>query len=571
MRATRILWILCILLLMMFAIPYPTQGQTPPPQSPPITLDLAEPFYEYFTTDPVLATDRTSFTAIENLYLGLLNLDPVTGDLTPELAHAWDISADGLTYIFHLRDDVWWVYWMDGQITQWRVVTAGDFVASIERGCLPNRDADGKNRYYGTIIAPLIAGCDVLNALADDAPIPPDTVQVAAPDDFTLQITLATPAAYFLSMTALPILHPTPADTADLPEGVTPTNGPYLAQALSSNRRVFVRNPHLPPDLWYGGNIEVININDIQDGGTIYALFIDNQLDETPVPQAEIWGVTELPDIRKVVRIPDDAVFYFGFAHDKPPFDNVHVRRAFSAILDRQAFVEQIRAGRGVPMAHFTPPEMAYAPPREGIGIGFDPDYAREQLALAGYPDCKGFPNIDMVAYIGAGTWLEFWAEAAEEYLGCDPALFNTETLEFSVLLEVVGPESTLEDRPHAWTLGWGAEFPDAHNWVHDVLHCTDSYASEQLNRPCSSTDDLIMEAGTNPDPAERTRLYAEIEEAFFGQDGEMPIAPLFQRMTFVMVQDWYTGSFETDSVMGMRHWDAYSIDREAKLAAREG
>lgn len=566
MRATRIIWILSVLLLMMFNAPYPSQSQTPP-----ITLDLAEPFSEYFTTDPVLATDRTSFTVIENLYLGLLNLDPVTGDLTPELAESWDISADGLTYTFHLRDDVWWVYWMDGQVEKWRVVTAGDFVASMERGCLPNRDAEGKNGYFGTVIAPIIAGCDILNALADDAPVPPDTVQVAAPDDHTLIIELQTPAAYFLSMTTLPILHPTPADTTDLPEGVTPTNGPYLAQALSSTRRVFVRNPHLPPDLWYGGNIEVININDIQDGGTIYALYLDNQLDLTSVPQNE-FGILPLEDRwDEAVQLTDNAVFYFGFAHDKPPFDNVHVRRAFSAILDRQAFVEQIRGGRGVPMSHFTPPEMAYAPPREGIGIGFDPDYAREQMALAGYPDCKGFPRIDMVAYIGAGTWPEFWAAAAEEYLGCAPALFNTEQLEFSLLLEVVGPDSTLEDRPHAWTLGWGPDYPDAHNWLHDVLYCNTTYAADDLNRPCSSTDDLIMEAGTNPDPAERTRLYAEIEEAFFGQDGEMPIAPLFQRMTFVMVQDWYTGPFETDSVMGMRHWDAYSIDMEAKLAAREG
>lgn len=567
MRATRIFWIFVFIAL---ATPYPTHSQTPPPQSSPVTLDLAEPFSEYFTTDPVLATDGTSFSVIENLYLGLLNLDPVSGDLTPELAQAWDISADGLTYTFHLRDDVWWVYLKDGQVEKWRVVTAGDFVASIERGCLPNRDADGKNGYYGTVIAPMIAGCDVLNALPDDAPIPLDTVQVAAPDDFTLQITLAIPAAYFLSMTTLPILHPTPADTTDLPEGVTPTNGPYLAQELTSTRRVFVRNSHLPPDLWLGGNIEEINIQEVEDVGTTYALYLDNQLDLTPVPQGDIGLMPPEDRWDEGVRLTDSAVFYFGFAHDKPPFDNVHVRRAFSAIIDRQAFVEQIRGGLGVPMSHFTPPEMAYAPPREGIGVGFDPDYARQELALAGYPDCEGLPTIHMVAYIGAGTWLEFWAEAAEEYLGCDAALFNTETLEFSDLVEIVGPDSTLEDRPHAWTLGWGPDYPDAHNWLHDVLYCDSTYGRGDLNRPCSSTDDLILQAAAATDPAERTRLYAEIEEAFFGRDGEMPIAPLFQRMTFVMVQDWYTGPFETDSVMSLRHWDAYSIDMEAKLAARE-
>ncbi|NJO56064.1 MAG: hypothetical protein HC834_06590 [Rhodospirillales bacterium] len=61
-------------------------------------------------------------------------------------------------------------------------------------------------------------------------------------------------------------------------------------------------------------------------------------------------------------------------------------------------------------MIHFTPPGMAYAPPINEIGVGFNPDYALEQIELAGYPNCEGFPNVEIVTYQGAGTWAEFWA-----------------------------------------------------------------------------------------------------------------------------------------------------------------
>lgn len=544
-------------------------------QDVPVTRDTADGS-EISSLDPVLASDTVSITPIENLFLGLTNYDPITSAVTPELATTWEASADGLTWTFNLRSDVNWMKWdpASDTATVVRPVVAGDFVYGIKRACDPRLGS-----YYGSIAATVIAGCDVVNQTASESVTDDlvfgDTTKVSAPDDTTVVVELQFSAGFFLSMTPMWMIRPVPQEAIEefgdewTAPGNIITNGPFFVDEITRGvRRVFMRNEALPADLFSGtGNIEVINQTIIEDAGTTYALFLDNQLDATGVPTAEIQNVLNDPELsQQVLQIFDLAVFYFGYAHDKAPFDNVSARRAFSAIIDRAAFVEQIRGGRGVPMIHFTPPGMAGAPPINEVGVGFNPEYAVAQLEAAGYPNCEGFPNIDLIAYTGAGTWVEFWAAAAEEYLGCDPALFNTEQLEFSVLLEVVDSSTPTQDRPNAWTLGWGPDYGDANNWVHDVLSCNVDY---NFMRPCTEVDDLIDQAARESDPSVREQLYAEVEEAFFGEEGEFPIAPIFLRSGFSLFKPWYTGPFETDGLFGGAHWGAYSIDMAAKLAAR--
>jgi ABC-type oligopeptide transport system substrate-binding subunit len=544
-------------------------------QDAPVTRDTADAS-EISSLDPALASDAVSITPIENLFLGLTDYDPITSTINPELASSWEVSADGLVWTFSLRSDVMWQRWdpASDTATEVRPVVAGDIVYGMKRGCDPRLGG-----YYGTISAKVIAGCDVVNQTANESVTDDlvfgDTIKVSAPDDTTLVVELQFAAGYFFSMTPMWMLRAVPQETIEefgdewTAPGNIVTNGPFFVDEITRGvRRVFVRNEALAADLFSGtGNIEVINQTIIEDGGTIYALYLDNQLDAAGVPVAEIQNVLGDPVLsQEVLQIFDLAVFYFGFAHDKAPFDNVNARRAFSAIIDRTAFVEQIRGGRGVPMIHFTPPGMAHAPPINEIGIGFDPEYAAAELEAAGYPNCEGFPAIDMIAYQGAGTWAEFWAAAAEEYLGCDPALLSVEQLEFSVLLEVVSPDTPTQDRPNTWTLGWGPDYGDANNWVNDVLSCT---AENAFLRPCTEVDDLINQAARESDPAVRDQLYAEIEEAFFGAEGEFPIAPIFLRSGFSLFKSWYTGPFETDGLFGGAHWGAPSIDMAAKLAAR--
>ncbi|MBI5931715.1 MAG: peptide ABC transporter substrate-binding protein [Chloroflexi bacterium] len=544
-------------------------------QDVPVTRDTSSGD-EVSSLDPGIATDAVSITAIENLFLGLTDSDPVTGAVNPELATSWTVSEDGLTWTFTLRSDVNWMRYDPASQTAAviRPVVASDFVYGIKRAC-DNR----LGSYYGSVAAKVIAGCDLVNQTGSDVTtddfVYGDTIKVNAPDDNTLVVELQFAAGYFFSMTPMWMLRAVPQEIIEeygdewTAPGNIVTNGPYFLHEITRGvRRVYVRNDALSIDLFSGtGNIEVVNYNVIEDAGTVYALYLNNQNDASGVPPAELQNVLADPELSQQVRqIFTLSVYYFGFAHDKAPFDNVHTRRAFSAIVDRQAFIEQVASGQGVPMIHFTPPGMAHAPAINTIGVGFDPQYAAEQLAEAGYPNCEGFPNIDIAAYQGAGNWADFWAAAAEEYLGCDPTLFNTEQLEFSVLLQIIDNETPTQDRPNAWTLGWGPDYADANNWVNDVLSCTAAY---NFLRSCTEVDDLINQAARESDPSVRDQLYAEVEEGFFGTEGEYPIVPLFLSSTFSLFKPWYTGPFETDGLFGGAHWGAYSIDMAAKLAAR--
>jgi oligopeptide transport system substrate-binding protein len=531
---------------------------------------------EISTLDPAIASDQISITPIENLFLGLTDYDPVTSAVNPEIAASWQVSPDGLLWTFNLRTDVNWIRWdpASDTATVVRPVVAGDFVYGIKRGCDPRLGG-----YYGTISAKVVLGCDVVNqtdsSAVTDELVFGDTIKVSAPDDTTLVVELQFAAGFFFSMTPMWMLRATPQETIEefgdewTAPGNIVTNGPYLVDELTRGvQRVFVRNEALPLDLFSGtGNIEIINQQVIEDGGTIFSLYLNNQLDTSGVPQAELQNVLADPALaQEVIQIFALSVFYFGYGHDKAPFDNESARRAFAAIIDRQAFIDQVLGGSGVPMIHFTPPGMAHAPPINEIGVGFDPEFALGQLEAAGYPNCEGFPTVDMATYTGAGNWADFWAAAAEEYLGCDPALFNVEQLEFSVLLEIIDADTPSQDRPNAWTLGWGPDYGDANNWVNDVLSCT---ADNAFLRPCTEVDDLINQAAQESDPAVRDQLYAEIEDAFFGVEGDYPIAPIFMDTGFVLIKPWYTGPHESDGLFGGAHWGAFSIDMAAKLAAQ--
>jgi oligopeptide transport system substrate-binding protein len=541
-----------------------------------VVLDVAGTS-EISTLDPQQASDAVSITPIENLFHGLTDYDPVTSQVVPELATSWVPNEDGTVWTFSLRDDVMWYRYdpASGTAEELRPVVASDFVYGIKRACDARLGA-----YYGSIISNVIAGCDIVNQTPEadttDELVFGDTTKVSAPDDTTVVIELQFAAGYFISMTPMWVMRAVNPESIEefgaeaFSAGNIVTNGPYFVQEVTRGvRRVFVRNDSHLADLDYGGNIDVINTTLIEDGGTIFALYADNQLDSTAVPSAEIQNVLENADLAdELLQVFDLAVFYFGYGHDKAPFDNASARRAFSAVIDRAAFVEQIRQGRGVPMIHFTPPGMAHAVPINEVGVGFDPEFARAEMAAAGYENCEGFPNVNLVTYQGAGTWAEFWAAAAEEHLGCSPDLFTIEQLEFSVLLEVVDPRTPTQDRPSAWTLGWGPDYGDANNWVGDVLSCE---SENTFLRPCSAIDDLIDQAAAEGDPAVRDQLYREIEEGFFGPEGEQPIVPLYLRADFQLVKTWYTGPFETDGLFGGGHWDARNVDMAAKLAAREG
>jgi oligopeptide transport system substrate-binding protein len=259
------------------------------------------------------------------------------------------------------------------------------------------------------------------------------------------------------------------------------------------------------------------------------------------------------------------ATFYLSFRVTKEPFNDVSVRRAFSAAFDRQTFIDEFRAENGLPAIHFAPPGIFGAPPVDETGIGFDPEFAREQLAAAGYPNCQGFPTITVLGYTGQSTldWLEFSRDQWVENLGCAADRIQIEQQTFAELLASTVQTNPDSETPHIWTLGWGPDYPDENNWVGDVLWCESG--QNRTNRSCTTTDLLIEEARETTDQNARIELYHQIENRFFGPSGEVPFIPIFHRTYALAVHDWLVWE---PLLFGGEYWYDWQLDAVEKSAA---
>jgi len=217
-----------------------------------------------------------------------------------------------------------------------------------------------------------------------------------------------------------------------------------------------------------------------------------------------------------------------------------------------------------LPMIHFAPPGIFGAPPINEVGMGFDPEYAREQLALGGYPDCEGFPQISLLGYSGEHTlnWIEFAQAQWEENLGCSADLIQIEQQTFADLLIATKTED--DEAPHMWTLAWGPDYADENNWVGDVLDCN---IEVRMHRTCGEVDELVEEARFEPDPEVRKELYRQIEDLYFGPEGEIPFFPIYLEIAYGAEHSWLD---RIPALFGGAQWYNYTIDLDAKQAAQE-
>ena len=341
-----------------------------------LNLNLAEPT----TLDPALATDTTSISVIEQLFLGLVDLDDETAAVQPELATGWTVSPDGTIYTFTLRSDA---YWSDG-----RPVTAQDVRYGILRSLDPATDAE----YAYPLKVIKNAGPYNQGSITD-----PDLVGVAVLDATHLQITLEYAASNALSIFSLWIARPMPqwaiaahgSPDWTLPANIV-TNGPYrLTEWVHNDHILMDKNP----TYYDAANVQFDQVKMwMVDTNTGWTMYLNGQLDTAAMPAPSNTGDV-FPE--EVHIQPTACTYYYGFSTSQPPFNNPLVRKAFIAATDRYGLIRDVLGGIQREALTFTPPGVfghvdGYA---EGVGIPFNPTQARQWLAQAGYPNGQGLPT----------------------------------------------------------------------------------------------------------------------------------------------------------------------------------
>lgn len=557
--------------------PTPTIVPTPASEdSPPVILDVGFVRESVPNIDPQATNDPDGIDLIENLFVGLTRYNHVTNQVDPALAQEWEVSQNGRTWTFHLRDDIFWVrpsqQTIDGFVIAEAVrpVVAGDMVFAIQRACA--RETDTPDAF----VLFLIEGCEQAHQQASATPADLANIGVQALNDTTLQVTLNRSAAHFLTITSLWFMRPLPqelfesegteeVDEEDWQTAVQNgapllTSGPFMP--LDANFSTLQRNPLWP--ILFQGNTEIVKINYVATDAIALRLWEAKSLD---VIEATDVNLANSPSstVQQAQVVNQQTLFYLNFNFQSGVFREPTVRRAFSAAIDREALVEEVYGGDAVPMRHLIPPGVFGALPVDQVGLGYSPDFARIQMAESGFGSCRLMPEIRFMvsssdlSLLQAELIIQMWVKE----LGCAESQFQIEQVQFGTLLANTRSDAGAA-RPDIWELAWASYYPDAHNWLGDLIHCQESENREI--RPCSEVDDLIQQAATTIDVAERQKLYREIENILFGDEGVVPLVPLYVRGDIILVQNWLT---YPPARFGGEQYDSYEIIMERKELER--
>jgi oligopeptide transport system substrate-binding protein len=243
--------------------------------------------------------------------------------------------------------------------------------------------------------------------------------------------------------------------------------------------------------------------------------------------------------------------YYYGFSIGIEPFNNVHMRRAFSFAVDREQIVNEVTLGGETPATYFTLPSLNAAPQPEGMdelgyGIGYDPEAAVEELEIAmeelGYADVSAIPPISLLYNTSEGhrriaeAIRDMWSDT----LGIEVQLVNQD---FAVYLD---QRASFQ----VWRAGWCFDYPDAHNFLFDVFSTTGQsdtgYSSEAF-------DALVEEAASSSDTAHRIELYAEAEQLLVYEDAA--IIPIYWYSDLEMTKPYLERTYAVDNSEQFENW----------------
>lgn len=523
------------------------------------------------TLDPSLLEDSVSIQWGQELFVGLTRLNEVTNATEPGIATEWDISADGLVYTFKLRDDVPWVKYNNatGEVEQVmddegnpRIVNANDFIYGIKRTLDPATASD-----YAYVNW-LIKNAQEVNGGAEDADQDPlygklDEVGVKAVGDFTVEITLKEPAAFYPAIASMWINAAQPQwlieEKGDrwIESGVIQSYGPYALKDWTHDVSItMIANPFWPgSDSIPKPSIKYIH-SDFLDQSAQFANYEAGLIDVSDVPLPEVDRIKADPTLSAEFTTPPiQCTYYYGFNVTKPPFDDVNVRKAFSYAVDRTLIVENVTKGGQEPARWFSRPGLVAA---LDAGTDFGPpvtadlDQAKQLLAESSFGSVDKLPEVNLVmnqveSHVKIGEAVQqMW----KENLGVD---VNLVTQEWKVYLETLD-----EDPPQIWRLGWCSDYPDASNFLKDVFR-SDS-GNNHTKWVNEEYDKLVDEAARETNLAKRKEIYTQAEKILI--EDESVIIPLYWYTRMELTKPYIT---RTNGAGGQELFEKWSMEKPAE------
>lgn len=449
-------------------------------------------------------------------YLEGLVAEDAKADAIPGQADKWEISEDGLTYTFHLRDGI---KWTDGQ-----PVLASDFVFAFKRLFDPKTASD-----YAYLQYPIKGGSEI----AEGQTVADADFGVQAPDDKTVVITLEGPTPFFLQALTHYTAYPLPEhvlkefgdDWTNVEHIVA--NGPYMIKEWVPGSYIkSVKNP----DYYDAANVQIDEVNYfVQDD--LAAAFNRYRAGEYDI-------LTDLPgDQQQTVTdtmpgeghfAPFLGIYYYVINQEKKPFDDVEIRKALSMAINRDVIGPDVLGTGELPAYGWVPqgtanyegvapymPEWASLPYEEKV------KQAAAIMASKGYTPEKPLTlqlkyntndNHQRVAVAIASMW---------EQIGVKAELFNSET--------AVHYDSLRAGDYDVGRAGWLLDYSDPSNTLDllttgikqgDVMNWGNNYG--RYSNP--EYDALVKQAAAEEDLAKRATLLGQAEKLGMDEFAAIPI-----------------------------------------------
>lgn len=466
----------------------------------------ANPLELKLSLDPKNTDEYAETLITGQLFSRLVTLTP-EGDLLPDMARDWQVQEGGCKYIFHLRDDI---FWNDGV-----PVTAADFELGLRRMLDPEIGL-----LYNAIIMRDIKGAFAFHQRQAKW----QEVGFYAVDSQTLVVELEQPTANFLYL--LIFLAPVPKHKVDAlgnswaePDKII-TYGAFLLESWEVEKSLrLVRNPAYRGV--FPGNVERVEMVSpcggeallkMSEAGTLDILNLDGLATEHVARQQNNAGYTLLPVATTRCLMFDPYI---------PPFDDRRVRQAFILATDREELAKSLWRNFYLPATGgVVPPGMpGHA---AGIALPFDPPRARDLLAEAGYPEGRGFPEVE--------AWGWEWSAFMHECLAAQWQKNLGVRIPWKVFGYLEMSEKSKEIRVQLSSISFFPDYPDPDSLLR---------ASVQSTNPVwrhPRYDDLVEQARHLQDQTQRIQLYRQAEQILIE---EAAVVPLYYHWFPSLVKPW--------------------------------
>ncbi|MBO4470995.1 MAG: peptide ABC transporter substrate-binding protein [Clostridia bacterium] len=371
--------------------------------------------------DTNLATDGDSFEVIADCIDGLMQMDK-DGAAVPALAESYDVSDDGLTYTFHLRDAKW---------NNGTAVTANDFVFAWQRIA---KEA-GEYAYMLDEIGNIKGAAEIISGSEADL----TTLAVSAPDDKTFVVELNVPVSFFPSLMYFPTFYPINEEfynsLADGTYGTSPetflSNGAFVLESYTPGTANLSVKKN--PDYWDADRVKLAGINYQVVGSSDNALtaFRNKTLDVVMVSGNQVDAAKKDASLAENLKVTGAGyMWYLSFSQTEKNAEggmlaNANLRLAISNAIDRDNLVDNYVMDGSLATYTAVPPQFAassttgddFSADQNVFSdyVGYNPEKAAEYLEAAKAELGKDSFSFTMIYGNNEGDEVQKVAQAIKE------------------------------------------------------------------------------------------------------------------------------------------------------------